>query len=58
MSKNEMVSDFKVHTIQDAPAELASLIALNSAIAASRLAEADKKYLEAVLEIKALTDFD
>lgn len=58
MSKNDTVSDFDVHIIQEAPSELECLIALNSAIEASRLAEADKKYIEAALEIKSLTDFN
>ncbi len=57
MSNNEMISDLESHKLQEAPSELASLIALNSAIEASRLAEADKKYIEAAMEIKSHADF-
>jgi len=56
MTKQNIVRDIKSEKIVDAPAELKSLIALNSALEAAHASETDEKFIAAALKIKTLAD--
>jgi len=56
MTKQNIAVDMKSEKIEDAPAELKSLIALNTALEAARASETDGKFISAALKIKILTD--
>jgi|GEM_PF-3754964 len=58
MTKQNIAPAVKSEKIQDAPADLKSLIALNSALEAARASETDGKFIAAALKIKTLTKED
>lgn len=53
---NDTAQDLRNQNIPEAPEELKSLLALNTAIEAARASEADKQFIAAALEIKTLAD--
>lgn len=56
MSKRDTAQDSGNQNIKQAPPELRSLLALNTAIEAARAGEANKKFIAAALKVKALAD--
>lgn len=56
MTKQYITPDMKSGKVQDAPAELKGLIALNSALETARTSETDKKFIRAALKIKTLAE--
>lgn len=55
---SDTAQDAKNQNIPEIPTELESLVALNTAIAAARASEADKRFVVAALKIKTLVDFE
>lgn len=57
MSEHNTFQAPKNQNISEAPSDLRTLLALNTAIEAARTSEANKKYIAAALEVKMLSNF-
>lgn len=57
MSKVSIIKDSENQKIPEAPMELRTLLALNTAIEMAGKSDENKLYIEAALDIKTLADF-